>query len=276
MSARVVEVAGTRLHVDDTGEADLPIVVCLHSLFLDNTMFDGLVEAGRGRFRFVRPEFRGQGRSAAADRPVVTMEQAAGDIAALLDALGISGAQVVASSMGGDVAARLAAFRPDLVSSLVMVGSSVRAEPAEKVEEYVAWATDATGRGFSDERLEFLQGVMFGASTLADAKRRDVVDHWSARMARLSAAELPAMVGVMRRGDASGLLPQIEVPALVISGEECPVRPPDWAADLADGLPSSELVMVPRCGHSPLLERPEVATPKVLDFLAAHAVTQDS
>lgn len=269
MSSKVYEVAGTTLHVDDTGEADLSPVVCLHSLFLDNTMFDALVEAGRGRHRFIRPEFRGQGRSGAAGTDIVTMEQAAGDIAALLDAMGISGAQVIASSMGGDVAARLAAYRPDLVSSLVMLGSSVRSEPAEKVDEYVAWATDATERGFRDDRLEFLQGVMFGASTLADPAKREVVDHWSQRMSELSAAELPAMVGVMRRGDASDLLPHLDVPALVISGEECPVRPPDWAAALAGGLPNAELVMVPRCGHSPLLEWPELVTPRVLDFLSA-------
>ena len=51
------------LFVADTGEADLPVVVCLHSLFLDHTMFDDLVAGAAGRFRLVRPDFRGQGAS---------------------------------------------------------------------------------------------------------------------------------------------------------------------------------------------------------------------
>lgn len=266
-----VHAAGSTFHVEDSGEADLPLVVCLHSLFLDHRMFDGLVAAGAGRFRFVRPEFRGQGASAAARTDEVTMEQAAGDTAAVLDAMGLSDVQVVASSMGGDVAARLAAYRPDLVSSLVMLGSSVRAEPADKVDEYSAWATDCAERGFDGERLAFLQQVMLGASTLGDPQKKDVVDLWTGRMAELTATLLPPMLGVMRRKDATGLLPAVDVPALVISGEECPVRPPDWAAELADGLPQSELVMVPACGHSPLLEQPDSVTPRVLDFLAAHA-----
>ncbi|MBA4607631.1 MULTISPECIES: alpha/beta fold hydrolase [Aeromicrobium] len=266
-----INAAGTTFHVEDTGEDDLPVVVCLHSLFLDHRMFDGLVEAGRGRFRFVRPEFRGQGASAPAESDEVTMEQAAGDTAAVMDALGLQDSLVVASSMGGDVAARLAAYRPDLVRALVFVGSSVRGEPAEKVEEYVAFATNAAQQGFADDRLEFLQQVMLGRSTLADPQKKDVVDLWSGRMSELPPELLPAMVGVMRRKDATPLLPSIGVPALVVSGEECPVRPPDWAAELADGLPDSELVMVPRCGHSPLLEAPDTVEPKVLDFLAAHA-----
>ncbi|QNL94264.1 alpha/beta hydrolase [Aeromicrobium senzhongii] len=267
----VIQAAGATFNVEDTGEEGLPVVVCLHSLFLDHRMFDGLVEAGRDRFRFVRPEFRGQGSSAAARSEEVTMEQAAGDTAAILDALGLQDVLLVASSMGGDVAARLATYRPDLVRALAFVGSSVRAEPADKVEEYVAFATGAAQQGFVDDRLEFLQQVMLGRSTLQDPQKKDLVDLWSGRMSQLGADLLPAMVGVMRRKDATPLLPSIGVPALVVSGEECPVRPPDWGAELAAGLPDSELMMVPRCGHSPLLEAPETVVPKVLDFLATHA-----
>jgi 3-oxoadipate enol-lactonase len=66
------------------------------------------------------------------------------------------------------------------------------------------------------------------------------------------------------------LLGDIAAPALVISGDECWVRPPEWATELANGLPNSELVMLPRVGHSPLLEVPEVVIPRVLEFFDAH------
>ncbi|WP_455357000.1 alpha/beta fold hydrolase [Streptomyces sp. SYSU K217416] len=268
-TAGTVQVAGTSLHVDDTGEALLAPVVCLHSLFLDNRMFDGLVEAARGSFRLIRPDFRGQGRSAGADGDMVTMEQCAGDIAALLDRLGVSQAHLVVSSMGGDVGVRLAAYRPDLVKSVVFIGSSARSEPAEAADAYMTWIDDVTQNGFTGERLEFLVQVMFGESTRASHQMKEAVAHWTGRLAQLSSTLRPAMVGVALRGDATGLLGEVRAPALIISGEECPVRPRPWVDELANGLPHSELVMVPAVGHSPLLERPDFVIPKVLDFLSA-------
>ncbi len=41
---QVIAVRDTHLFVDDTGEVDLPVVLCLHSLFLDSRMFDDLVD----------------------------------------------------------------------------------------------------------------------------------------------------------------------------------------------------------------------------------------
>ncbi|KAB1141721.1 alpha/beta fold hydrolase [Streptomyces luteolifulvus] len=268
-TADTIRVAGTSLHVDDTGEESLEPVVCLHSLFLDNRMFDSFVEEATGAFRLIRPDFRGQGRSAGTDRDVVTMEQCAGDIAALLDQLEVSRAQVLVSSMGGDVGVRLAAYRPDLVKSMIFLGSSARSEPADKVDAYMTWIDDVVQNGFTGERLEFVVHVMFGESTRASSRMKETVALWTDRLAQLPPSLRPAMAGVALRGDATGLLPEVRVPTLVISGEECPVRPPEWAEEFASGLPASELMMVPGVGHSPLLERPDLVIPKVLEFLQA-------
>ncbi len=269
-SSTTVRVAGTALHVDDTGESDLRPIVCLHSLFFDNRMFDRFTAEAAGRFRVIRPEYRAQGRSAPADTDLVTMEQCAGDIAALLDALGVADAHVLATSMGGDVAVRLAAIRPDLVRSMALLGSSARAEPADTLQSYTALVDDLAAHGFNGERLAFMQKVMFGASTLADPAMKETVELWSERMTALPPSLKPAMMGVVKRRDASDLLPDVRVPALVVSGEECPVRPPDWARALADGLPDAELVMVPKVGHSPILENPDDVIPRVLRFFAEH------
>lgn len=264
-----IKVAGTSLYVGDTGETSLEPVVCLHSLFLDSRMFDDLVEAAAGDFRMIRPDFRGQGRSSGTDSDVVTMEQCAGDIAAVLDRLGIAQSHIVVSSMGGDVGVRLAAYRPDLVKSMIFLGSSARAEPADQVDAYLAWIADVTRQGFTGERLDFLVQIMFGQSTRDSSEMKETVSFWTERMAQLSPTMGPAMTGVALRGDATDLLSNLRVPTLVISGEECPVRPPSWARELADGLHDTDLVMLPAVGHSPLIERPQIVIPKVLDFLRA-------
>lgn len=112
-----IAVRDTILWVDDTGERDLPPVVCLHSLFLDGTMFDGLVERARGQFRVIRPDFRGQGSNAPALGDIVTMDDCADDVLALIEAMKLPPVNLVAASMGGDVAVHMVAGRTDLFRS---------------------------------------------------------------------------------------------------------------------------------------------------------------
>jgi 3-oxoadipate enol-lactonase len=265
-----VPVAGGELHVDDTGEVDLVPVVCLHSLFLDNRQFDEFTSAAAGHFRVIRPDFRGQGRSSGAVRDVVTVESCAGDIQALLDRLGVTEAHFLVSSMGGDVGLRVAANRPDLIRSMVITGSSARAEPSGQLREFLQWVENVGERGFVDDVLATTMRIMLGETTLNDPGRREVVDLWTARIASLTPQLKPAMAGVILRRSALELLGDITAPTLVISGEECVARPPEWAKELAGGLPNSQLWMMPKIGHSPLLEAPDEVNPRVIAFFREH------
>lgn len=269
-NASRIPVADGELHVDDTGERDLVPVVCLHSLFLDNRQFDEFTAAASGRLRVIRPDFRGQGRSSPATREIITVESCAGDIQALLDVLGVRHAHFLASSMGGDVGLRVAANRPDLIRSMAITGSSARAEPPGQLEEFLQWVEDVGERGFVDDVLTSTMRIMLGETTLADPDRRDVVDLWMRRIASLTPDLKPAMAGVIRRSSALDLLKDITAPTLVISGEECIARPPEWAEELAEGLPNSQLWMMEKIGHSPLMEAPEVVNARILDFFAEH------
>ena len=103
-NAKGVNVRDTVLWVEDTGETELPPVLCLHSLFLDGTMFGALAAAAAGRYRVIRPDFRGQGRSAPATGDIVDMEACAADIEALIELMGLKDVNLVVQSMGGDVA----------------------------------------------------------------------------------------------------------------------------------------------------------------------------
>ncbi|MFJ6199947.1 alpha/beta fold hydrolase [Micromonospora sp. NPDC092111] len=265
-----IAVAGGELHVDDTGEADLVPVVCLHSLFLDHRQFDAFAAAASGQLRIIRPDFRGQGRSSGAVRDIITVESCAGDIQALLDKLGVTEAHFLVSSMGGDVGLRVAAHRPDLIRSMVITGSSARAEPPGQLREFLQWVEDVGKRGFTDDVLRTTMRIMLGETTLRDPAKRDVVDLWTARIAALKPGLKPAMAGVIRRRSALDLLEDITVPALVISGEECIARPSTWAKELAASLPDAQLWMMSEIGHSPLLEEPDLVNQRVLAFFREH------
>src|SRR5262245_25645595 len=251
---KVIAIRDTHLFVDDTGEEGLPVILCLHSLFLDSRMFDGLVDAVRGEFRVVRPEFRGQGRSDFHDVEIITMDDDAEDILALIDVLGLTDINMVAQSMGGDVGVRVAARRPDLFRKIAMAGSSARGETHE---EYVQWTERAGVDGFVGDVLSETVDVMFGDTIQNDPTRADIVALWTDRINALPRRLRPAMLGVMTRKSALDLLPLIPCPALIFSGAEDHARPPEWGQEVVDGLPHGELVVLDRVGHSPTLEVPD-------------------
>jgi 3-oxoadipate enol-lactonase len=262
-----IEVNGTTLHVVDSGEHELPVLLGLHSLFLDGRMFEGLAEAARGRFRVVIPDFRGQGRSAPATTDIVDMDTCAEDTIALLDHLGTGPVHVVAQSMGGDVAIRVAARRPELVRSMVMLGSSAREEPQENLDAFRPIAEQVAQQAFAGELLETAMAIMFGETTRADPAKADMVATHRERIAALPAELAPAIRGVIERGSAVELLNQIRVPVLVVSGTEDFARPPTWADEVVAGLPDPELLRLEGVGHSPILESPDAVVPKLLAFL---------
>lgn len=252
----------------DTGERDLPAVLCLHSLFFDPRMFAKLTEDGRGRFRIVAPEYLGQvSRVDEASGPV-SMEELAEDLWRIVDELGIGTFSVVAQSMGGDVAVRMAASQPHRISAMVLLGTSVRAEPTEQLEALGALVEELEAHGFTDDKIDVVMSIMFGATTRADPTRADVLELWRDRVSTLSAKLAPAMRGVVTRTSAVPLLPHVDAPTLIVSGTEDAVRPTAWSDEMFEGIPDAQLWRLKGIGHSPLQELPELVNRRVLDFLS--------
>jgi 3-oxoadipate enol-lactonase len=63
------------LRVEDSGDPGRPALMCVRSLFLDGRMFDDLHHAVAGKYRLIRPDFRGQGSSRSPRAGVVTMKK---------------------------------------------------------------------------------------------------------------------------------------------------------------------------------------------------------
>lgn len=264
-----IAVRDTILWVEDTGEPDLAPIVCLHSLFLDGRMFDDLVPEAAGRFRIVRPDFRGQGSSAPATEATVSMECCAADMIALIEAMALPPVHLAAASMGGDVAVRMLAQRPELFRSVVMMGSSVRSEPPEQMANFRALLDRTSEDGFAGDDLEMMMAIMFGATTRAKVEAQAMLAHWRTRIGLLPRSAWPAMYGVLERGDAADLLSFVTIPALVYSSEDDIARPIEWSREVAEGIRGARLVPLKGVGHSPILEAPSVVIPEMLAFMAA-------
>ncbi|MFI0420064.1 alpha/beta fold hydrolase [Spongiactinospora sp. 9N601] len=262
-----IKVNGTELFVRDTGEENLPVVLALHSLFLDGRMFEGFKDAAAGKYRVIRPDFRGQGKSAAAEGDLIHLDTVTADVIALAEALNLEQVHLLVQSMGGDVGFRLAVARPALVKSMIVLGSSACSEPADQLVVFREWVDNVGRQGFVGDVLQETMEIMFGVTTRNDPARQDIVKRWESRIAEVPKTLRPAMAGVIERGTAVHLLPQISVPVFIVSGEEDKPRPVPWQNEMAEHLPNATLWRLEKIGHSPILEAPDVVLPRLLDFL---------
>src|SRR3954471_8232960 len=111
------------LFYDLTGPEGAPVVAFSNSIGTTLEMWDRQVPALSDRYRCVRYDTRGHGRSPVVDRPT-TIEDLADDLAGLLDALGIEQAHIVGLSLGGMTAQAFGARHPERAQSLVLMATS--------------------------------------------------------------------------------------------------------------------------------------------------------
>jgi 3-oxoadipate enol-lactonase len=256
-----IDVNGTTLAYKDTGGPG-PAVVFSHSLFFDRTMFAAQVQRFGREFRVVTYDHRGQGKSRRSSG--LDMDTLFADAAALVEALDLGPCHFVGNSMGGFVALRLAARRPELLRSAAVLSSS--ADEEGQVAAFEALLDKARAGGVKKSAAALVH-VMFGDTTIAD--RPELRDHWRARFEKLDPAVLDAADAVVHREGVLGELVDVTVPLLVLSGAEDHTYAPELSQRIADTAPNATHVRVNGAGHSLAVERPDVVNDHLADHFAA-------
>ncbi|WP_375755777.1 alpha/beta fold hydrolase [Corallococcus exercitus] len=265
-------VNGTRLYYEDTeGAGD--VVVFSHGLLWSTRLFDPQVEALRGRFRCIAYDHRGQGQSDVPPESVIDMETVYADAVAFLESLRLGPVHFVGLSMGGFVGMRLAARRPDLLRSLVLLETSADPEPPANVPRYTALNLIARYVGLAPVTAPVMR-IMFGTSFLTDPGRAEERALWRARLKGNRRDIYRAVNGVMKRKAIADELPRILTPTLVIVGEEDRATVPAKSERIHSLIPGSKLVRLSRGGHSSSVEEPALVNAELAPFLTQHASNQ--
>nr|WP_269205080.1 alpha/beta hydrolase [Motilibacter aurantiacus] len=226
----------------------------LHAFPLGPRMFDHARLLLDPRLRVLTPGLAGLGGGPLpAAEP--SLDVLADDVARMLDAEGLPSAVVAGVSMGGYVALAFARRHRQRLAGLVLASSRAAADPpaARDRRERVARAVLAEG-GVRVLHEEVAPGLLGETSHTV---RPDVVED----VRRLvEEASPPAVAWAQRamaaRPDSTDLLAGIDVPAVVLAGEEDTIVPVAEAAAVAAALPAGRLVRVPRAGHLIPLEDP--------------------
>lgn len=261
----MLTINGVSYHVVDRGRGSVLLLV--HGFPLDHSMWEAQLAALGGRYRVIAPDLRGFGRSGGPDVAVLTMEQLADDLAALLDALSIRAPITFCGlSMGGYVAWQFWKRHRARLGRLILCDTRAAADSAEA----------AQARRDNAERV-----LRDGTAFLVEGLQPKLFAPWSpeplpgyvAATRRVMLAVRPATVaaalrGMAQREDCSALLGQIDVPALLVCGAHDAVSPPVEMQDMARRMPAARCIVIADAGHMAPLEQPGPVTRVMEEFLA--------
>jgi len=243
------------LHCDQTGPLDAPVLLLGSSLGTTLEMWTPALERLARRFRVVRFDHRGHGRSPVPAGPYAIADLA-GDVLALLDRLGLRRVSYAGVSLAGMVGLWLAAHAPARIERLVCICSSAHLPPAQ------AWAERAASVRAAGNVGVVADAVLERWFTPAYARAHPEIVEWAGAMLRSSpAVGYAACCEAIEHLDLRSDLARITAPTLAVGAAEDHAVPPVHSQAIAAGVPGGRLELLARGAHLAAIERAdEVAT----------------
>jgi pimeloyl-ACP methyl ester carboxylesterase len=253
----------TEIAFDDIGSG-LPVVF-LPAFPLNRTMWEPQVSALVADCRCIPIDPRGFGESKAS--PPYSMDRYADDVVAVLDALQIERAVVVGLSMGGYVAFALWRRHRARVRGLVLADTRAVADTIEIAERRRLLIDTAESQGST--AVANMQILALVGKTTRD-KRPDIFDSMHRMMAQAPVeGVIGALEAMLARPDSTPTLATIDVPTLIVVGEEDVVTPPSDALTLQAAISGSRIEVLRQAGHLSNVERPAAFNTVVSEFLGS-------
>lgn len=233
----------------------------IHGFPLSGEMWLPTVQRLAPGWRSIVPDLRGHGRSGVSE--AATIAGFADDLARLLDKLNERRpAIVVGLSMGGIIAFELFRRHRPRVRALVLCDTRVAAETPEGVA-IREQAAQAALRDGSAAVVEPMMPKLFGRAAGAELR-----EHWRALMSATPPQGVAAAARALGgRVDSTATLAQIDVPTLVVYGEDDVLTPPEIGRQIHAGIKNSRLELIAGAGHLPPLEAPEAFAAALSSFL---------
>jgi 3-oxoadipate enol-lactonase len=245
---------------------DGPAVVLLHPFPAHHEFWLPAAQALALRYRIILPDLRAHGESDAGEGPA-TMEKHATDLMRVLDDAQVGRAVFGGVSIGGYILFELWRRFRGRVAALALCCTRAQADTPDARTARLKTAEDVLERGtewFADLMIPKLLG------NTTRVARPDVVDSAKRMMLKMSPQDIAQVQqGMAERPDSVPTLKTINVPTLLLLGEEDPI------ATMADGelmrqhISHSRLSVIPKAGHFAAWEQPEAVGKLLRQFVDA-------
>ena len=265
--ADMVEVAGVRLHVRDSGPKNAPVVILLHGFGSSLHTWEPWATVLSTDMRVIRLDLPGSGLSSPDPGSDYSDTRTIQILLALMDGLGVAHTSLVGNSIGGRIAWTFAATHPDRTDKLVLVSPDGFASPGfeyGKKPEIPAMLKLMRYTLPKPLLRMSLEPAYANPTLLTDA----LVTRYHDLMLRPGTRD--AMIERMAQtvlADPVPLLHRIRAPTLLVWGEKDAMIPFANSADYLKAIKGSTLVSFPGIGHLPHEEAPSQSIAAVRSFL---------
>lgn len=245
--------------------SEVDTVMLLHGIAESSSAWYGWMPTLAARYRVVRPDLRGFGRSSpmAADYPW-SVDAIVEDVIALADRLEIDRFHLVGAKFGGTIAIRLAATVPKRVSSLSIVGSPVTGEgmPALAV---TSWLRTIEAEGVEAWALSSMDARL-GRGFPGVAKR-----WWAKMMAETAPDSLTGLLRILPGVDVRDDLVRIRCRTMVVTGSGGGLGSTEEIRSWQSKIPRSTLVVLPTDAYHVAAAASGQVAERVAGFIGANA-----
>jgi pimeloyl-ACP methyl ester carboxylesterase len=239
-------------------------VVLLHPFPANRELWLPATRALTSRYQLILPDLRGHGDSDAGDGPA-TMQQHASDIMRVLNDAGVSRAPMVGCSIGGYALFELWRQDRSRISALALFNTKAPADTPEGKASRLHSANDVLERG-TEPFFEDMAQKLMGKTTRET--RPDLVAGAMRMMRKMSSEDVAAVQrGMAERPDSMPTLKTINVPTLIVTGDEDILTGISEAEAMRQNISGSQLKVIPRAGHYSPWEQPEEAGRLLRQFL---------
>jgi pimeloyl-ACP methyl ester carboxylesterase len=256
-------VNGTAVY--EYGDRNNTPVIFIHGFPYNSTMWAQQIKRLKESYYCIAYDVRGLGDTPPGDGQF-TMEMFVDDLFSVMDGLDLEKPVITGFSMGGYIALRAVEREPDRFRALILCDTKASADDdAGRIKRAGAIST-INKEGMEKFASEFVP-VTFG-----DDAPQKIPESYNA-MLEQAANESPVgvkgcLLAMAARTDTSDVLESIQMPTLLLVGEEDSLTPPSTMQAMHNEIKDSALITVSDAGHMTPIEKPEVVTQSMEEFLA--------
>ena len=267
---------GYNINVEEVGSG-FPLIVLHGGPGLDHSMFRPYLDPLGDEFRLFYVDERGQGRSERVDPTTLSLEVFAHDVDLLAEALELDGFALLGHSFGAIIATYHATELGTAAAYVISGGG----DASEALDADVEASLEALGNGRETIAASWeAEKTVETEEQLKQLLRDQMPFHFHGEPPPGYAEETVGSPEVLRyfanigygAFDYRPKLSSVRKPTLIVVGEHDRTTTPRAARVLHEGIPSSELVVIPDAGHMSFVEKSEPYLTAVRQFLSGVAI----